>query len=483
MIELTSVSFHYGEETESEGKEKRNGIQDISLSIPKGEFVVLTGESGCGKTTLSRVLNGLCPKFYEGILSGSYQLDGQDSQKLSIDEIGQKIGSVFQDPRSQFFATNTTDEIVLAMENRTYSREQMEERLHEVAELLDMKKLLDRDMFYLSSGEKQKVAIASACTVKPDILILDEPSANLDLVSTEKLHSVLQVLKEEGYTILVLEHRLYYLQDLIDRMLILKDGRILKDYKKEEFRRLTDEKLESYGLRCLEVKPFNRKPIEKQTNKPYVSMQHIQFQAKGRKILTDVNLEIQKGEIIALTGKNGAGKTTTCKILSGLQKETEGVVTFGGESFKTKKRTGQCFFVQQDADYQLYAPSVYEEVTLNLSKKNFDPNEVQDILEKMNLVEYQDRHPGSLSGGQKQRVLLAAGILQKRPLLILDEPTSGLDGRHMRQMAQILREQSANGVAVLLITHDMEFIRLVADSVVEIQDGKTSEKQKVIREE
>lgn len=478
MLELKDISFHYENST---GKTEE--LSDISISVAAGSVVVFTGESGCGKTTLARVLNGLCPNFYEGTLSGEYRINGKDSRQQSIGETGLLIGSVFQDPRTQFFATNSTDELVLAMENRGFSYEKMRENLREIVSEMEIESLLDRNMFTLSSGEKQKIAIASACTVKPKVLLLDEPSSNLDAASIEKLRDLLEHLKNEGYTVVIFEHRLYYLRELMDMMVVMKDGKIIREYDKNQLKSLTDEDMERMGLRKINTPEVHSVKITRQndTANAAASMSHVTYQAHHKSILKDINLEIEKGEVVVLTGLNGAGKTTTCRILSGLLRESGGRIEIMGRSCKPGGRVKETFLVQQDSDYQLYTANVYDEVTLGMDTKVVTKDEVQKILGQLHLKELSARHPGSLSGGQKQRVLLAAAMLSKKKLLILDEPTSGLDGRNMRELAHLLREIAREGTAVLLITHDLEFAGLVGDSEVHIEDGRTQEKRAIVK--
>ena len=476
IIKLENVSFKYGS-----GKKKEHDLKDISLSIRAGECVIITGESGCGKTTLTRILNGLCPNYHEGVLKGKYILDGEtvfyadgdktvdidDDYKKSIDDIGTVVGNVFQDPRSQFFAVNTTDEIVLAMENRNFSRERMRKRIEETDELMGIRKLLDKSLFKLSSGEKQKVAIASAVSVEPKVILLDEPSANLDPEGMVSLGKLLERLKCKGYTIVLSEHRLNYLKYIADRMIVMSYGQIKKEYSRDEMLKLSDIEMIGMGLRVLsDISPF--KPSgRKLGDNPVLRVERLCCKRGRRTIFTDITAGFYRGQVTAITGHNGAGKTTFCKIITGEIRQSKGTVSIYGEVASVKKRIKDCFFVGQDADYQIFTPTVLQEVTLN-TYVSADDKKVCRILESFDLWEYRNRHPASLSGGQKQRVLLAAALLRDRPILILDEPTSGLDGRHMRIIAEYLREAADKGKCVLVITHDREFINIAADETLNI---------------
>ncbi|MFV0362447.1 MAG: ABC transporter ATP-binding protein [Suipraeoptans sp.] len=463
MIQINDLSFRYS------GSQSAS-LQNINLTIGKGDFILLTGESGCGKTTLTRVLNGLCPQFFEGELTGQYLLNGKNAFDMTLDEIGMKIGNVFQDPRSQFFSTNTTDEIVMAMENRNYPVATMRERLDEVQNLLHLDGLLDRSIFNLSSGEKQKIAIASACAIHPSVVVLDEPSANLDAESTRHLAKFLEILKAQGMTIIVSEHRLYYLAHLIDKMVFMENGYIHSIYSSAEARAIPSDKMIQMGLRLFDIPP-KRIGQSQSDEAPFINVSKLSFSRYKKSILRHLSFCLSIGEIVAITGNNGVGKSTFCKILSGILSETGGDISVNNKRAGRKMRLTNSFFVGQDADYQLYASTVLEEVTLNLKTSEALTSSAKEILKQLDLSEYENRHPVSLSGGQKQRVLLAAALLRKRPILILDEPTSGLDGRHMRITAEILRKITKQGVSIMLITHDMEFLQLVADRVVCMQNG------------
>ena len=477
MIKLQNISFKYGS-----GKKKDYNLADISLHVKTGECLILTGESGCGKTTLTRILNGLCPIYYEGMINGSYFLNGEkvlssepgkpvdidkDYEK-SLDEIGMLAGNVFQDPRSQFFSVNTTDEIVLAMENRNFTRQRMTERLDEVDNLIGISNLLDQNLFKLSSGEKQKVAIAAACSVEPKILIMDEPSANLDYEGTLQLTTLLKRLKVNGYTIIISEHRLNYLKDVADRMIVMRAGRIEEEYDKSEFKKLSDSDMMKMGLRILSETPDFVPTGKRIGDTPILVVDRIKYKRGNREIFENLSVDFYRGQITAITGRNGVGKTTLCRIIAGELKEQKGTVRIFGETIPAKKRIKDCFFVGQDADYQIFTPTVLQEVTLN-TRFAGDSIEVKEILTKFDLWDFRERHPASLSGGQKQRVILVAALLRNKPILILDEPTSGLDGRHMRIVSEYLRNAAESGTCILVISHDREFINIVADEAINVE--------------
>ncbi len=458
MIRLANLSFTYP-------GAKDKSLDGIDMTVQTGECVLVTGTSGCGKTTLTRVMNGLCPKFYGGRLEGEYLLDGRRIEDVSLDEIGSVLGSVFQDPRSQFFAKRVRDEVVLAMENHCISRDIMHERLWDVSEMLGISYLHDREMRVLSSGEKQKVAIASVCALQPKGLVLDEPSANLDSNAILQLAEFLRRMKTQGHTIIVSEHRLHYLRDVFDRLIIMREGKIAQEYSRKEALRLSQRQLEALGLRFFDVPEL--RVGEGVTHAPDIVLRanSISLRVNDTQILNDVGLSIAKGMVTAVSGSNGAGKTSLCRIMTGIQKESVGTVYVQGAQSGKKKRVRNSFFVQQDVDYQLYTPSVKDEILLG-TKLSVRDAHVADTIQALGLDGLLHRHPNTLSGGQKQRVLLAAAVLRGVPAIVLDEPTSGLDGFHMRAVSRILNDLTRQGQSILLITHDMEFISLTADILV-----------------
>jgi energy-coupling factor transport system ATP-binding protein len=469
MIVLDHLCFRY--EASTEGADQ---IKDVSLHIRPGEFVLLTGKSGCGKTTLTRVLNGLCPQFYPGELTGTYLLDGRNTKDIPINEIGTIVGSVFQDPRSQFFTSNTTDEIVMGMENNALPRGEMEERFWETVSQIGVDPLLEKSLFPLSSGEKQRVAIASVCAMRPKVLVLDEPSANLDSDAIAHLGVLLARLKESGTTIILSEHRLHYVKGIFDRMILMEDGVIRKEYTAEQALALTDEQLHDAGLRLFEepkINPGKRIPFN---DRAFFQARQISLSFDGQRILDEVELCVEKGEILAITGSNGAGKSSLCRVLTGLYKQNVGQVFIGGSPAKSIRRTRSTFFVQQDSDYQLYAATTEDEFYVGSGSKGIAKDAAFAMLNEVGLSGLKDRHPLSLSGGQKQRLLLALAAASGKEIVVLDEPTSGLDGTNMRMTAELLVRLAAQGKCIILITHDLELISLTADSLLFLDKGKVS---------
>lgn len=475
MIELRDISFRY--ESSREGASQ---LRHVDLRVEKGELVILAGRSGCGKTTLTRVLNGLCPQFYPGALTGSYRLDGQDMRNMPIHQLGTLVGSVFQDPRSQFFTTNTTDEIVLGMENIPLERAVMQKRLEGVCREMNLRRLLDRRIFPLSSGEKQLVAIASVCAMEPKVLVLDEPSANLDSQAMVRLGALLYRLKEAGHTILLSEHRFHYVRDAFDRLVFMEDGAISAVYSRDEALGMTDSQLAGMGLRPFDAPAFQVGGAFLSKAEDTLQVSQLSCMADGRQILADISFFARGGSILAIAGPNGAGKSTLCRCVTGLCRGM-GTVRIDGEYLKRKRRVKNSFFVQQDADYQLYAPTVLDEFLIGKKKSEVLQKAAIQRLREMGLDALADRHPASLSGGQKQRLLLAIAAESGRDLLVFDEPTSGLDGHNMRLTVTLFRQLAAAGRCLLLITHDMDLIARAADHVLYIQQGKIRYHRNVTR--
>ena len=469
VIDFENVSFSYG--TQSEGC-----LKNINLKIQAGEFVLLTGQSGSGKTTITRLINGLIPHFFEGILTGSVKVIGDDIKTVTPGEMGKNTASIFQNPRSQFFTTNSTNEVAFALENYGIDRDEMIDRVNSAFRDFEAENLMDRDMFSLSSGEKQKIAIIAAKALNPKISVFDEPSANLDIQSIIKLKKIMKILKEQGHTIIVSEHRLFYLKDLIDKCFIMKDGEIDRELKKNDIANLNDSDIRAYKLRTFKLSDIKYEL----KNNPIINKQNSDFKVENlsfsynvnHSILSNCNLEGNFGETVAIVGHNGNGKTTLGKIMSGLLKAKSGQFYIDDKFVKQKELYKNVYFVMQDADYQLYSDSVVSELMLS-SANGVEQNDerIENAMSLLNISSFRDRHPQGLSGGQKQRVTIAAAIASNKKILIFDEPTSGLDYENMKGVSEAINILRERGTLIFVISHDLEFLSRVATKAIFIENN------------
>ena len=449
MIELKHVSFAY------QGQE-HDGLHDINLTIADGECVLFCGRSGCGKTTITRLVNGLIPQFYAGELTGSVLVDGQEISKLPMYQIAAKVGSVFQNPRTQFFNVDTDSEIAFGIENEARPPVELAERVEQATDDLHIRPLRNRNIFELSGGEKQKIAFASVSAMEPEICLLDEPSSNLDARAIEDLRRHLTLLKAQGKTILVAEHRLSYLMDVADRVLYLEGGRITGDWTPAEFRRIPAQRRQEMGLRAIDLREERPASPPPPAAAPRLEVRDVTLGYEKQPVLQGLSLQAAPGEIIALAGPNGAGKTTLSRFLCGLHRESGGQLLWEGRPQSPRERRGRAGLVMQDVNYQLFAESVAAECSFGLRRP--DTALAEDTLRELGLWALRDRHPNTLSGGQKQRLAAAAAVVQGRELLVFDEPTSGLDYDSMVRLAELLRRLSERGKVIFLVTHDFEFV-------------------------
>lgn len=497
MIRFDDVSFHYGGENGT-----GDGVSHVNLEIADGAVAVLIGESGCGKTTLTRLINGLAPNFYEGEMEGAVYVDGVCTTTAELHDTAALIGSVFQNPKSQFFNVDTTGELVFGCENQALSRDEIRARLERTRRDMKLDALMNRNIFELSGGEKQQIACGSVYASDPRVYVMDEPSSNLDKKAIRRLHDILARMKDEGKTIVLSEHRLHYLMDLADQFIYVEDGQVRRIFSTEELRGLDDGQLSELGLRCTDLRRLTRVKAEASAEASVPDVAHGVFGrqpgnkndvgekpaapdasavpavgavdltcSRGNARILDVDrIAFPEHSVVAIIGDNGCGKSTLAESLCGII-PSDGTVAFTGTFETARQRSKRSFMVMQDVNRQLFAEDVFEEVSLNTSTP---AEEIDTILKGLGLLEYKERHPASLSGGQKQRVAIASALCAGKDILFYDEPTSGLDRRGMERFGSLLRSMQGQVRCSVIITHDPELILQCCTHILHVRDGRVT---------
>ncbi len=470
-ITLKNVSFSYTDSLDNAV------IKNLNFEIKSGECVVLVGESGCGKTTISKLINGLIPLYQSGTMAGDVLLGDKNTADMTLAEISRHVGSVFQNPRSQFFNIDTDSEIAFGCENLGIDPEEIRERVDRVVKEFHIEHLAGRNIFHLSGGEKQKIACASVSATDPEIFVLDEPSANLDLKTVADLAEIIKFWKSRGKTVVIVEHRIHYLREIADRICYVKDGCIAHEWTPAELESKGPEYAASLGLRCMNLEQLKNKVPElaegpegskepaKRTLKESLVFKDLHFAYNRKFPVLDIPvLSLPRNQITAIIGHNGAGKSTLAQVLCGLR---------GTWRQKRKARKYGAYLIMQDVNHQLFTESVLDEILLGMNSQ--DENVTLEILERLNLKDYASCHPMALSGGQKQRVAIGSGVSSGREIVVFDEPTSGLDYKQMLAVSATLKKLAASGKTLLVITHDPEFILNCCQSVIRMEHGKIAE--------
>lgn len=465
MIQVENVSFTY------ENAINGAAVMNLHALIPKSQIVLLCGESGSGKTTFGRLINGLVPSYYEGKLDGTVYVEGQNIKEVELYELAPHVGSVFQNPKSQFYTLQTDTEIVFACENIGMKKEDMLTRFDITVASLHIENLLGKSLFALSGGEKQKIACASVSALMPDIFVLDEPSSNLDIRTIQDLQAVLFSWKAQGKTVVIAEHRLGWLRNVVDRVLFFQAGRIAQDWKAEQFWEKSVTELHDMGLRA----PIDFTPTYtlEQAESENLEFHRFQCSFKKTKIIDIPHLKIPKGAVVAVLGNNGAGKTTFARCLCGLVKKSEGMLHYNGKSYTNKHRIRLCYMVMQDVNHQLFSESVMDEVLLGMDSLADNREAIaESILADLDLLDCKEAHPMALSGGQRQRVAITGAIASHKEIIVFDEPTSGLDYRHMQEVASSIHKLAGMGKTQFIITHDPELVAACCNYFIFMDSGK-----------
>ena len=420
----------------------------------------------CGNN-FTELINGLIPHFVRDVsVDGTITVCGKDVAEMPMYEIAELVGSVFQNPKTQFFYTNSNAEMAFGLENRGVEPEYIRKRIKNTINELDIEKLEDRDVFSMSGGEKQLLAFASVYAMNPQIYVLDEPSANLDIAAMEKLSERMKVIKEKGHTVVVAEHRLAWIQKFADRIIYMKEGRIEQEFTSDEFKALSDLKRKQMGLRSIVPEQIQIPEITGNSEDAVLQICNLSCKRKKQMIFQNISLSARAGDIIGITGKNGAGKSTFCNCLCGLLKPKGGEILYQGKKLSEKARTKLFGMVMQEVNHQLFSDSVKNECLL--ANEEASEQEIRELLEKFDLEEYAEYHPMILSGGQRQRLAICQAVMGEKKLLIFDEPTSGLDFRHMCQVEKLMKQLSEEKYIIIVVTHDYEFLNRACKRYIRI---------------
>lgn len=506
FIKIKNLTYYYPDN-------KNPALDSISLEIPEGQFVLVVGGSGSGKSTLIRAIAGLVPDFYGGTYGGKVYLDDKEIKQLDRRSLVQQVGMVFQDPETQLVMTNVEQEVAFGLENLGLPNSLMKRRVMEVTSALALSDYFHSFTPELSGGQKQKVALASVLAMQPDILLLDEPTSQLDPISGEEILTMIRRLNEEnGITVVLIEQRLERCFHLADRVLVMDKGKIIFDHHAPDtisrwavknntsfipplaklfagvgFSEVPTtvkqgrEILKSYyPLLNLSTETPTRaektKKSQKSSGETIIDIQNLWFTyPNGQEALKNINLKIISGDFVVIMGENGAGKTTLMKNINGLLKPGRGrvkVLNRDTKKLSVEELASTVGYLSQDPNDYLFLPTVGEELFFTLKNLGLtDDGNCEEILDRLQLTPYVDSNPRDLSTGERQRVALASVLAAKPKLLLLDEPTRGLDYRLKEELGDILLQLQREGIAILVITHDVEFAAEYADDIVLMAEG------------
>lgn len=497
MLTLRNLSVFYDE---------NQVVHAINLNVSPGECVVLTGESGSGKSSIINAVNGLGARYDNARIEGTIALDGDELTQKQIYEIAMLASSVFQNPKTHFFNVDTTQELLFFLENTGVPKQNMQKRLQDLLSLFPIAHLLNRSIFELSGGEKQILCLASAYISGCKLILLDEPTSNLDHISIALLADMLKCLKQQGITLLIAEHRLYYLRDILDRLVHIQKGEIQRCYTQEEFAHLTCDELHARGLRSNsddaltvpELLPYaantsaepgtelHSEPGAEAGTEPGTEAgtepgaeagTELRIEKLALSFSTQRNvranglfisgLTFQTNNIYGIVGKNGCGKSSFIKSLIGVMKRSKETVFYQGKQCNKRRRVALSSLVMQDVNSQLFSESVEHELTL--THTNMTEASLDALLEQLNIRAFKQAHPMSLSGGQKQRVAIATSVVDGAALMFFDEPTSGMDYKNMLAISRCIQALKTRKRIIFIVSHDVEFLNLTCDYALNIE--------------
>lgn len=491
MIDVASLSFSYVSELTGDRVE---ALKDVELSADAGSLTLVCGASGCGKSTLMKALTGLVPQMTPGELDGVVRINGRNLADVALTDVGHLCSSVFQNPRTQFFCDTVAEELAFCGENYGRERATLRQQSERAAKLMGISHLLERKLTTLSGGQLQKVALACALASGAPVLLADEPTSNLDPAAISEVREALKVLKEQGLTIVVVEHRLHFLRGLADQVLLMESGRVTRRWNGAEFFSMGQAQRRSLGLRTLvdpgppetwvgqvqaarqekqvgqgqagrqEKQAGRQENREATPSQVRLSCRGLSFAYGASPVFEGLDADFPAGQITCIAGANGVGKTTLVRVLCGLAAPSSGSISMDGVPASRKTRRSACALVMQDTGRQLFSDTLAGELTIGASHASGQSGE--QLLADFDLANLGERHPLSLSGGQKQRLVIAAARATGRPIVILDEPTSGVDARHLDSITATLRRIADEGAAVVVVTHDGEFAAACADRLI-----------------
>ena len=491
MIRLSHLSFRYPQSSQP-------ALVDFNLEIQTGTMTLVTGASGSGKSTLLRCINGLIPHFSGGTISGRIEVANKDPISEGPEALASEIGFVFQEPESQFVFDEVEDEIAFALENAGMPRPEMHARVDAIIEKMDLAGIRHRKIHHISGGEKQKVAIASALVTQPKILVLDEPTSQLDPASADEILRLIISLKvEQNLTVLISEHRLERLLAYVDHIAhITPDHHLAFGPPQEILEKMSQvppliQIAKQFGISPLPLTtgsfPLSVVPSLTGTprrhfeftdveNTPALAAEHLSVSLAGQQVLDDLTFQLNCSEILTLIGPNGAGKTTLLRALLGLtpyegQKRLFGDIMDKAASTQVIEQMG---YLPQNPNDLLFAESIQEELKITLKNHGLEPHEIDipAFLGIFGLADKMERYPRDLSVGERQRTALAAVTVHKPSIILLDEPTRGMDYDTKQALSRVLKKWRKLGHAILLVTHDVEFAATLADRVILLEEGK-----------